>query len=49
MTEFALMWSKGLLSLESWVGLPKIRNSVLDGLRERRLADIQEETSEIDD
>ena len=41
--------SVGLLSLDSWYGLPKIRNSVLVGLSDRRLADIQMETSEIAD
>lgn len=34
----------GLLSLESCVGLPKIRNSVLVGFKDRRLADIQADT-----
>jgi len=31
----------GLLSLESCCGRPKIRNSVLEGLRHRKLDDIQ--------
>jgi len=31
----------GLLSFESWVGLPNTRNSVLAGFKDRRLADIQ--------
>jgi len=31
----------GLLSLESYFGRPKMRNSVLAGLRDRKLADIQ--------
>jgi len=35
--------------LESWAGLPKIKNSVFEGLRERRLADIQVATSEMAD
>ena len=35
--------------LESWMGLPKMRNSVFVGLRESRLADIQPEIWEIDD
>ena len=39
----------GLLILESWMGLPKMRNSVFVGLRESRLADIQPEIWEIDD
>ena len=39
----------GLSSLESCVELPKTRNSVLDGLSDRRLADIQDETWEIAD
>lgn len=39
----------GLLSLDSWCELPKIRNSVLVGLSDRRLADIQVETWEMDD
>mgnify|MGYP003519352663 CR=1 FL=1 len=43
-TECVPMRSSGLFSLDSWVELPKIRNSVLEGLRERRLADIQVET-----
>jgi len=30
-----------LLSLESYCGRPKVRNLVLEGLRERRLEDIQ--------
>jgi len=38
-----------LLSLDSWMGLPKMRNSVFDGLRDRRLADIQLDTSEMED
>jgi len=43
-TVFWLIWSEGLLSLDSWMGLPKMRNSVFDGLRDRRLADIQVDT-----
>mgnify|MGYP003436005197 CR=1 FL=1 len=39
----------GLLSLDIWYGLPKIKNSVLVGLSDRRLVDIQVETLEIDD
>ena len=31
------------------MGLPKMRNSVFDGLRDRRLADIQLDTSEMED
>jgi len=31
----------GLLSLESCCGRPKMRNSVLEGLREKKLEDIQ--------
>jgi len=31
----------GLLSLESCCGRPKMRNSVLEGLRDRKLDDIQ--------
>jgi len=31
----------GLLSLESCCGRPKIRNSVLEGLRDRKLGGIQ--------
>ena len=38
----------GLLSLESWVEFPKMRNSVSEGLNYRRLADIQFETWEIE-
>jgi len=38
-----------LLALASWARFPIRRNSVLDGLRERKLADIQEETVEIVD
>jgi hypothetical protein len=38
----------GLLCLDNWCELPKIRNSVLVGLSDRRLADIQMETWEID-
>ena len=49
MTVFVLIWSVGLFSLDSCVELLKMRNSVLDGFRERRLADIQVETSEMDD
>ena len=49
MTVFVLIWSVGLFSLDSCVELPKMRNSVLDGFRERRLADIQVETPEMDD
>ena len=49
MTVFVLIWSVGLSSLDSCVELPKMRNSVLDGFRERRLADIQVETPEMDD
>ena len=49
MTVDELICSVGLLSLDSWYGLPKIRNSVLVGLSDRRLADIQMETSEIAD
>jgi hypothetical protein len=37
----------GLLSLESCCGRPMIRNSVLEGLRERKLDDIQLETLDI--
>ena len=44
MTVSVSMWSAGLVSLDSWIELPKIRNSVLDGFRERRFADIQVET-----
>jgi hypothetical protein len=32
---------EGLGILESWIGVPISMNSVLDGLRERRLEDIQ--------
>ena len=39
----------GFLSFDSWCGLPKIRNSVLVELSDRRLADIQMETWEIAD
>ncbi len=39
----------GLSSLESCVELPKMRNSVFDGLSDKRLADIQDETWEIAD
>jgi len=31
----------GLLSLESFCGRPKMRNFVLEGLRDRKLTDIQ--------
>jgi len=31
----------GLLSLESCCGRPKMRNSVLEGVRDRKLDDIQ--------
>jgi len=34
----------GLLSLESSCGRPKMRNSVLEGLRESKLLDIQLDT-----
>jgi len=34
----------GLLSLESCCGRPKMRNSILEGLRERKLEDIQLDT-----
>jgi len=34
-------WMVGLLSLESCCGRPKMRNSVLEGLRDRTLEDIQ--------
>jgi len=34
----------GLLSLGSCCGRPKIRNSVLEGLRHRKLDDIQVDT-----
>jgi len=34
----------GLLSLESCCGRPKMRNSVLEGLRERKFEDIQLDT-----
>jgi hypothetical protein len=37
----------GLLSLESCCGSPMIRNSVLDGLRDRKLDDIQLYTLDI--
>jgi hypothetical protein len=33
--------SEGLGILESWIGVPISMNSVLDGLRERRIEDIQ--------
>ena len=49
MTVDGIISSVGLLSLDSWYGLPKIRNSVLVGLSDRRLADIQMETLEIAD
>jgi len=32
-------WMVGLLNLESCCGRPKIRNSVLEGLRDRKLDD----------
>ena len=44
-----LISSVGFLSLDSWYGLSKIMNSVLIGLSDRSLADIQMETSEIAD
>jgi len=34
-------WMVGLLSLESCCGRPKMRNSVLEGLIDRKLGDIQ--------
>jgi len=34
----------GLLSLESCYGRPKMRNSVLERLRDRKLVDIQSDT-----
>jgi len=34
----------GLLSLESCCGRPKTRNSVIEGLRDRKLEDIQLDT-----
>jgi len=37
----------GLWNLKSCCGRPKIRNSVLEGLRERKLGDIQLDTLEI--
>ena len=43
-TVEGLISKVGLLSLESWYGLPKMRNSVLVGLSDRRFADIQVET-----
>lgn len=49
MTVDEFITSVGLLSLDNWCELPKIRNSVLVGLSDRRLADIQVETWEIDD
>ena len=38
-----------LSSLDRMVGLPKIRNSVLEGLSESRLADIHVETLNMED
>ena len=49
MTVDGFISSVGLLSLDSWCGLPKIRNSVLVVLSDKRLADIQMETWEIAD
>ena len=49
MTMDGFIASVGFLSLDSWCGFPKIRNSVLVGLSDRRLADIQMETWEIGD
>jgi len=49
MTVDEFISSVGLLSLDSWCELPKIKNSVLVGLSDRRLADIQVETWEIAD
>ena len=49
MTVDGFISSVGLLNLDSWCGFPKIRNSVLVGLNDRRLADIQMETWEIAD
>jgi len=34
----------GLLSLESYCGRSKMRNSVLEGLRDRKLEDLQLDT-----
>ena len=39
MTADGFISSVGLLSLDNWCELPKIRNSVLVGLSDRRLAD----------
>jgi len=40
-------WMVGLLSLESCCGKPKMRNSVLEGLRARKLDDSQLDTLNI--
>ena len=44
MTVDGFICSVGLLSLDSWCEFPKMRNSVLVGLSDRRFADIQVET-----
>ena len=43
-TVEGLISKVGFFSLESWYGLPKMRNSVLVGLSDKRFADIQVET-----
>ena len=47
-----VFWSilrDGSFSFDSWLLFPKTRNSVLEGFRDKRLADIHTETSDMQD